>query len=178
MLLGSAQVSLGQDWEKGLAAFDEADWEIALQEFTPLAEQGHPDAQFYLGLLYRTSSDEVSLKWFRLAAEQGHARAMWFIGDSYCCDDADVVEELKWYRLSVEHGDVDSRFDVAWMYEHGRGVPQDYVYAHMWYNIAAAAGHEKAIDNRDVMNERMTPDQIAEAQKLARECVAKDYKGC
>ena len=62
------------------------------------------------------------------------------------------------------------------MYGNGNGVLQDNVYAHMWFNIASSNGDETARDNRDLAAERMTPDQLAEAQRLARECVKKDYK--
>ena len=55
------------------------------------------------------------------------------------------------------------------MYAKGHGVPQDYAMAHMWFNLAAAAGDTDAISNRDFVAERMAPDQIAEAQRLARE---------
>ena len=57
------------------------------------------------------------------------------------------------------------------MYGNGNGVLQDNVYAHMWFNIASSNGGEKARDNRDTAAKRMTPDQLAEAQSLARECV-------
>ena len=64
------------------------------------------------------------------------------------------------------------------MYSHGRGVPQDHVYAHMWWNIAASQEHEDAAHNRNLVAEKMTPAAINTAQELARECVAKEYKGC
>ncbi len=64
------------------------------------------------------------------------------------------------------------------MYDNGQGVPQDYVRAHMWWNLTASTGDEDAIKNRDIVAKQMTPAQIAEARKLARECVAKNYKGC
>ena len=64
------------------------------------------------------------------------------------------------------------------MYALGRGVIQDNLYAHMWWNIAASLGEEDARKGRDMIAEQMTPAQIEEAQKLARECVAKEYKGC
>ncbi len=58
-------------------------------------------------------------------------------------------------------------------YQDGRGVPQDYVEAHMWFNLDAAQvsgedreGYEKA---RDAVAEHMTADQIAESQRRARE---------
>ena len=60
----------------------------------------------------------------------------------------------------------------------GKGVIQDNIYAHMWFNIAASQGHEEGAESRDSIAKKMTSSEIAEAQKLARECVAKNYKGC
>jgi TPR repeat protein len=52
----------------------------------------------------------------------------------------------------------------------GEGAPQDYVMAHMWYNLAAASGKlPGAAARRDLIAKMMTPDQIAEAQRMARE---------
>jgi len=55
-------------------------------------------------------------------------------------------------------------------------VPQDYVQAHMWFDLAVArfpasetARREKAAGGRDLVAEKMTAAQIAEAQRLARE---------
>jgi hypothetical protein len=48
----------------------------------------------------------------------------------------------------------------------------------MWFNLAAAQGHADAVNNRDVIATKMSPEQLAEAQKLARECLARKYKGC
>jgi uncharacterized protein len=55
------------------------------------------------------------------------------------------------------------------MYLKGHGVIQDNIRAHMWLNIAAAKGHKVAPTTRDIIAEKMTPQQIAEAQRLARE---------
>ncbi len=60
------------------------------------------------------------------------------------------------------------------MYGKGLGVPQDYVQAHMRFNLAASSfppgeNRDKAVKNRDIVAKRMTPAQISEAQKLARE---------
>ena len=64
------------------------------------------------------------------------------------------------------------------MYAKGAGVIQDSVYAHMWWNIAASTGDKDAVSNRDIVANQMTPADISAAQKLARECVRKKYKGC
>ncbi len=55
------------------------------------------------------------------------------------------------------------------MYFTGRGVPQDYVQARMWVNLAAAQGNEQARKAVDILAGKMTPHQLAEAQRLARE---------
>ena len=61
---------------------------------------------------------------------------------------------------------------------HGRGVTQDNVYAHMWWNIAASSGDENAIGNRDIVTKRMPSSQVERARELAQECIRKKYKGC
>ena len=60
------------------------------------------------------------------------------------------------------------------MYSNGQGVPQDYAQAHMWFNLAASKyppgeDRDKAVKGRDIVAAKMTPAQISEAQKLARE---------
>ena len=62
------------------------------------------------------------------------------------------------------------------MYGEGQGVTQDYVQAHMWFNIAAANGNEEARKNRDIAAKRMTATDISRAQKLAREWMEKHQK--
>ena len=64
------------------------------------------------------------------------------------------------------------------MYEKGRGVIQDNVYAHMWGNLAASNGNEIGGKLRDLVAKKMTTSQLEKAQDLARECMKKNYKGC
>lgn len=64
------------------------------------------------------------------------------------------------------------------MYSNGQGVVQDYMRAHMWYNLAAVTGDTVPVENRDLVAAKMTTQQIAEAQKLARECQARNFKNC
>ncbi len=77
---------------------------------------------------------------------------------------------------SAEQGDATAQYNLGLMYDSGQGVPQDYVLAHKWYNLAAARYARWEADigasaarNRDRLTAKMTPAQIAEAQKMARE---------
>ena len=54
------------------------------------------------------------------------------------------------------------------MYQAGQGVLQDYVLAHMWWNIAGSNGDKDAVVNRNIVEKKMTPSQIEKAQELAR----------
>ena len=85
---------------------------------------------------------------------------------------------MKWYRLSAEQGDAEAQNNIGFMYNRGLGVLQDYLRAHMWFNLAASNGAEKATENRDIVAKKMTPADISKAQDLARKCLASDYKGC
>ncbi len=186
VLLGSVGMSASADFQKGLTAYQSSDYLTALQEFRPLAEQGHANAQFYLGNIYRIglnvrSDYKTALKWYRLAAEQGHTDAQNDLGWMY--DHGRGVLEndktaVKWYRLAAEQGDDYAQYNLGEMYNLGKGVLKDYVYAHMWGNIAAMNGSELGAKLRDDFEKKMTPSQLEKAQDLARECVRKKYNGC
>jgi len=74
-----------------------------------------------------------------------------------------------WYRRAADQGNVAAQALLGGMYLVGEGVPEDFVAAHMWYNLAAAHGDISAAEQRQRIATLMTPAQIAEAQKLARE---------
>jgi TPR repeat protein len=127
--------------EDAVAAMKRDDWATAMRLLRPLADQGDPAAQFYMGKLY-------------------------YVGGG---GSASNVEAVKWYRKAADQGHPIAQYDLGYAYEKGVGVLQDFVSAHMWLNLAAAGGQRSAADERDEVEKRMTPAQIAEAQKLASE---------
>ena len=76
---------------------------------------------------------------------------------------------MKWYRKAAEQGDAQSQGNIGVMYYAGQGVTQNYIQAYKWFYIAGNKGYEKGRTNRAIVEKLMTPAQIAEAQKLARE---------
>ena len=74
-----------------------------------------------------------------------------------------------WYRKAAEQGYARAQNNLGVMYDNGEGVGQDDVSAYMWFNLAAARGLKEAVRNRDGVARHMTPEQIAEAQKLVHE---------
>ena len=150
VLLGSVGVSASADFQKGFTAYKSGDYATALREWTLLAKQGDADAQFNLGVMYHE-------------------------GKGVPQNDKTAV---KWYRLAAEQGYADAQISLGAMYAFGTGVLKDYVYTHMWGNIAATNGNTLGAKLRNHFEKKMTPTDISTAQKLARECIRKKYKGC
>ncbi len=81
----------------------------------------------------------------------------------------DYETALKELRPLAEQGDAMGQANLGLMYAKGHGVPQDDVQAHMWLNLAAVRGLETARTLRDRLAEKMTPAQLVDAERLARE---------
>ena len=110
--------------------------------------------------------------WFRKAAEQGDGAGENNLGSMYERGQGvpkDYAQAASWYRKAADQGDALAQNNLGLMYEDGRGVAQDYVLAHKWFNLAATQGLDRAKKARDELASKMTPAQIAEAERLARE---------
>lgn len=81
----------------------------------------------------------------------------------------DNSEAARFYRQAADQGHAEAQNTLGHMYASGTGLPNDFVAAHMWFNLASAKGFEGAAASREEVAKRMTPDQITEAQRLARE---------
>lgn len=80
----------------------------------------------------------------------------------------DYERALQGFNEVAEAGDADAQYMLGRMYAQGQGTLQDFVQAYQWYNLAAAQGQRFAGAARDALAERMTAEQIASAQELAR----------
>ena len=129
------------NFQAGMDARNRGDFAKALREWRPLAEQGDARAQYYLGLLYE-NGDGVP---------------------------RDYEKAREWYEKSAAQGEANAQFYLGLLSAFGQGGPLDLAQAHMWYSLAAGNGHVGAAVYRNDLAKQMTPAQIAEAQKRARE---------
>ena len=90
----------------------------------------------------------------------------------------DYNTAVKWYLLAAEQGFAYAQTKLGSMYATGQGVMLNSVYAHMWGSLGATNGNEMGARLRDDVEQNMLAAQISEAQKLAFECIRKDYKRC
>jgi len=138
------------DFATGVNVYKNGDFETALNEWRPLADQGFADAQWAMASMYQygdgvTQDFNTAFRWYRLAAEQGNAIAQNSLGE---------------------------------MYLQGQGVSQDRIRALMWFNVYASKLPELEAATRESFEKNMSLADISLAQDLALECVVRSYQGC
>jgi len=176
----------GADFDKGSAAYKSGDYETALKEWTPFAEQGVSKAQYNLGQFYRLGlgvpqNYRTAVKWYTLSAKQGDAPSQSNLGVIYNKGSGvpqDFKTAAKWYTLAAEQGFAEAQTNLSIMFALGNGVRRDTVYAYMWANLGRSNGEGTAGKVIDLLVKEMTLSQIEKAQDLAQERIKKNYKGC
>jgi hypothetical protein len=154
LLVCAAGPAVAGPYDDAVAAHRKGDYATAIRLLRPLAEQGHAKAQWALGSM---NSDGVGMP-------------------------KNYVAALTWYQKAADQGYARAQIEIGFMYGNGYGVPKDMVQAYKWYLIAARyAAKNVYVDDdihiRELANTALevareldvTPAQIAEAQKLARE---------
>lgn len=153
------------------------DYAVAAKWFRKAAEQGLAEAQYMFGWMCGTGigipkDSAEAVKWYRKAADMGHADAQYCLGVCYNNGDGvpqDATEAVRWYRKAAEQGKAEAQHNLGFCYGNGLGVPKDVLEAYRWWNLAAAQGLDAAKTARDQVEQQMTPEQVAEGQRLTRE---------
>jgi len=134
-------------FDDAVSAYERGDYATAFRLMKPYAEKGDAKAQHNLGVMY----------------DYGRG-----VPQNY-------TEAMKWYRRAAEQGLPEAQVNLGVLYYDGRGVPQDYVLAHMWLSLAASRyppsvrkNVQDIVHYREIVDAKMTPAQIAEAERLAR----------
>jgi uncharacterized protein len=139
------------------------------------AEDGVPDAQFWVGVAYEehlwfgVTDKQEALNWFKKAAEYDNVDAENSLGQRYELGDGveqDYALAAYWFRKASEHvpnlgGAGQGRNNLGILYMDGTGVPKDFVQAYKWFLLAGVD------ENVSLVQGKMTPEQILQAQHLA-----------
>lgn len=175
-LLLAGPAAVAGPFEDAKAAFERGDAVTAFNLFKPLAEEGDAGAQFWVGQMYDLGRGapqnlaQASL-WYRRAAEQGNVMAQHNLGHMYETGEGTKASEYSlsaaasWYRRAAERDYKPSQANLGALYAAGRGVRRDFVEAYMWMLLAGSI----AENNREALAKRMTPQQIATAERQAKE---------
>jgi TPR repeat protein len=147
LLLSTGSFAEAASFRQGVSAFNRQNYVSASQIFIPLAEQGVPSAQSYLGFMFETGRG---------------------VPQNY-------TEAAMWYRRAAEQGDSLAQYSLGLLYDRGFGVPRDIVEASKWLNLSTAAAPRRAREARarirDAVTTKMTRGEIARARLRALEWV-------
>jgi hypothetical protein len=145
LLLSTPTFANAQSLRQGVSAFHRQDYVSASRAFIPLAEQGVPAAQSYLGFMFQTGRG---------------------VPQNY-------TEAAMWYRRAAEQGDSLAQYSLGLLYDRGQGVPQNIVEAGKWLNLGTAGAPRRAREARarirDAVTTKMTRGEIAQARLRALE---------
>jgi hypothetical protein len=170
----------------------------AAQRYRLAAEKGDTEAQYNLGSMYYwgrgvLKDDKKSVQWYRAAANQGHVLAQYNLGTMHAEKrgvektlqwydsallwlgliwDKNDKEAVRWYRIASNQGYAPAQHSLGVMYVEGRGISQNYVQAHMWFDLSASQSvgktREETIKNKNLVAKKMTEKEIERAQQLVR----------
>lgn len=169
-----AQYNLAYSYNQGEGI--EKDSVEAVKWYRKAAEQGNADAQSNLGFCYARGNGVEknfveAVKWYHKAAEQGNARAQSNLGLCYAKGNGvekNFVEAVKWFRKAAEQGHASAQSNLGVSYALGQGVIEDWVEAYKWILLAGASG-EDVSKIKDFLLEKMTREDVVEAQRRAKE---------
>ena len=148
LVLFSPATSSANDFQEGLNAIHGTNYNKALEKLRPLAAQGHAAAQYNLGVMNEWGD----------GVPQNNLLA------------------IKWYRRAAENFHKDAQNNLGAMYSKGEGVEQNFIKALKWFVISGENGSEEGRKNIDMVEKRMTSEQITLARKLAREWMRQHFK--
>lgn len=175
-----AQCLLGLDYVDGFGV--KKNMGDAVHWLRKAADQGMPEAQVNLGMCYaggdvRGRSIVDAVEWYRKAADQGLPDAEAILGSCYFEGTGvpkSLPEGVRWTRKAADQGNPAAQRTLGICYSKGRGVETNHVQAYKWLALAAARDNQNSDDikvNLSLVERLMTPEQIAEGQKLAHEFV-------
>lgn len=125
--------------EKARDLMEANKFQAAREALLPLARSGNADAEELIGVMYAMG----------LGVPRDDRRA------------------FEWYMRSSMKGHPGAQSGIGWYYEVGRGLPApDKVRAYLWYALSAIGGDVDAPDSLASLEQRMTKEEIAEAQDL------------
>ena len=129
------------DKDSALRAYERGDFGKAVHEWRALANKDDPEAEFRLAGMY----------------ERGEGTP------------ARLDQAASWYRKAAYQGHGQAQYAFGLLLEQGKGIAQDYVLAHVWLKLATLTNEDKAHDQLEQLTAKMTPEQIAEAQRVVKE---------
>lgn len=141
-----ASLPLRADFNDGVVAYLMGQYKKAYSTMRSLAESSdHAYAQYYVGMMHLNGQ----------GVEQ------------------DYEEAGRWFRKASEQSIPQAQYKLGLLYMNGQGLPQDYEFAYSWFRVGATHGHNKSIQAIAGAREKLSDEELKEAEKLSAEYITK-----
>ncbi len=163
------------------AALATGDFAEARRQLEILAQAGHPEADFHLGVMHLEGQGApvdaaAGVAALQRAAAAGLGQAQLRLGEAYAGGvngAEDLAAAVRWYRDAATLGLAEAQWRLGEMYARGRGVTQDDFLAYTWLAAAAEQGKTAAHALLDEVGQRLQPMEVEQARRLSRQYVGK-----
>jgi len=81
-------------------------------------------------------------------------------------------------EAAAVEGHAEAQVELARMLANGMGVPQSFINAYVWYDMAVRNGSAPAVYGRRNAEKKMTAAEIGDAKRLAGICFESKYRDC
>ncbi len=111
-----------------------------------------------------------------LAESSNHAYAQYYVGMMHLNGqgvEQDYKEAGRWFRKAAEQRIPQAQYKLGMLYMKGQGLPQDYEYAYSWFRVGASHQHKKSIEAIARAKEKLSEEELKEAEKLGLEFIGK-----
>ncbi len=162
------------------------DYARAAELYRQACEGGNLDGCYNLAIMYANGGGvrqdyTRAAELYRQSCEGGNADACFNLGFIYdeglgVIQDYSLASSL--YLQACANESINGCYNLAISYAIGRGIGQDLVLAHALVNLLNAQGFESAGETREMISQLMSPQQIDEAQALARICAVSSITDC
>jgi len=174
--IGHDQAEGGTDpFYSGYKAYLKKDFSEALVYWKPLAENGNPNAQYFLGIMFLNGQGVMAnwteaAKWFQASAEQGDVGAQFLLGEMSLKGMGMVQNYQKagtWLRKAAEQGYPDAQYRLGEWYADGKGGVTNLMLAYVWLKLAVTNGIQAGIEKIKQVETQLNDQEINRANQLA-----------
>lgn len=175
ILMFALCADVAADFDKGLRAYKNKDFATAMKEWMPLADQGDAEAQLNIGVMYASGqgvqkNEREAVRWYRSAAERGSPVAQTYLGWMYRNGvgiTQDVNRAATWFVIAAQQGDPSGQRAIGLLYRDGVSVQKNPLVAYAWLSLAVSAGLSVAQEERDLVAQDLSPNDLVLAQRLS-----------
>ena len=180
-----SQINLGILFDEGLGI--EVDDKKALKYYKLAADQNHPKGQYLLAMMHEygegtTQNLELAKDYYYRAANQGHSDsqyrlAMLYINMNTKLENPNLPEIL--LQLAAQQRHQGAWFQLGMMYYNGTNtIKKDKIYSLMWFMLASATDDKQAIENRDIIIQELSDNEVKIAIELNKRCLDRNFQNC